>query len=91
MQSIYMNTHSEISFCLPHRLAKLIEYGYKTNGSDVELQTIITSAGFGLPGFENGYFAFMINYHYIRVLLTYVDALAEEIILLHELNMIKPK
>ena len=86
-----MISRSEISFCSPHRLSKLIRYGYKTNGSDVELQNIITSAGFGLPGFEKGYFAFMVNYQYIRVLLTYVDALAEEIILLHELNMIKPE
>lgn len=86
-----MISRSEISFCSPHRLSKLIEYGFKTNGADVELQTIITSAGFGLPGFENGYFAFMVNYHYIRFLLTYVDALAEEIILLYELNMIKPE
>jgi len=74
--------------CSEDRLERLKKLGFKTNGYIKELEEIIFINGFGLPGYENDYFGFTINYKYMRFCLTYTDALAEELILLKELKLI---
>ncbi len=74
--------------CTDIRLKQLRKAGFKTDGYDRSLEDILQDKGFGLPIKDDEYFTFMINHKYIRYYLNYADCLAEEILLLHELNMI---
>ena len=71
------------------RLLKLLrKEGFKTSGSMYTLERILTSKGFGLPVKYNEHFVFTVKGKYTRMYLNYVDALANEILLLRELKLI---
>lgn len=78
--------------CTDKLLKKVRALGFDTDGYVRSMEEILKSNGFGLPKeyFEDDsqYFHFMINYKWIRFYLNYADALAEEIILLKELNLL---
>lgn len=76
-------------FCTPERLEHLNKAGVKTNGSISELEEIIVKNGFKLPGEVKDGFGFILNKKFTRIYINYVDAMAEEIILLIEFEMIK--
>ena len=80
--------------CTDKLLKELRALDFKTDGYIRSLEEILKSKGFGLPVElidEDGeqYFHFMVNYKWIRYYLNYADALANEIILLKELNLFK--
>jgi len=75
--------------CRDDLLKRLGKAGFDTTGYDRSLEKILLSKDFGLPvKEEEDEYHFMINYKYTRICLTYTDALAEEILLLHDLKMI---
>jgi hypothetical protein len=89
--------------CHAHHLRKLKKLGYKTDGDEKSLESIITSAGFKLPGFvvektkafnDDGDVVDdeRIQYGFmcegrIWVYYNYADSLAGEIIVLNELKL----
>jgi len=76
--------------CTDDRLKKLRKLGFNTNGYERSLEAILKDQDFGLPsGNDEDGFGFMVNYKYIRIYLTYADALAEEILFLYKLNILK--
>jgi len=71
---------------------KITEYIPRRICTDDRLKklTILKDQDFGLPsGNDEDGFGFMVNYKYIRIYLTYADALAEEILFLYKLNILK--
>jgi hypothetical protein len=85
-----MVIREERRFCTPEKLKKLRDLGYSIEGYDREMEKILKAKGFGLPtSDDNGdSYGFIVNYKYIRICLNRADCLAEEIILLHELNLL---
>lgn len=80
--------------CTKERLLKLKEYDIKTTGYDRDMERIILSYGYGLPSLVNDeesvvqeQYGFRLK-EYVRITLNYSDALAEELILLKELNLL---
>ena len=76
--------------CEDHLLKRLLADKFKTDGYVRSMEAILKDKGFGLPVWLEDLegFGFTINNKYTRVYLNYADALAEEILLLHELGMI---
>jgi len=76
--------------CTSDRLKRLKKAGFDTTGYDRDMESILKSKGFGLPSLtDDGEFGFTVNHKYIRICLNRADALAEEIILLHKLKLLK--
>jgi len=78
--------------CSADYLRKLKKLGYGTDGDEGSLEAIIRSKGYGLPGStkESGdeiYFGFIINTH-VFMHFNYADSLANEIIQLHNFNLL---
>ena len=67
---------------------KLRSIGFDTDGYEYSLENILKVRGFGLPTKHEEMFAFMVNFKYVRLYLNYADALANEILLLHELGIL---
>ncbi len=82
------NYESNRRVCTNARLKLLRKAGFKTDGYDHSLESILQDKGFGLPVKDGEYFVFTVNYKWMRMYLNYADALAEEILLLRELKMI---
>jgi len=68
---------------------KLRQLRVKTSGSDTNLESIITKAGFGLPKqYDKDYYGFVLQGKWVRLCFNYADCLAEELILLKKLNLL---
>jgi hypothetical protein len=78
------------SICEDFLLKKLLAANFKTDGYTRSMESILKKKGFGLPVWsdEPEGFGFTINNRYTRYYLNYADALANEILLLRDLNMI---
>ena len=74
--------------CSEDKLTHLKHLGVNINGTVEEMEQIIINNGFGLPSVDGENFGFTLNYKYIRICIHYVDALAEELVLLKTLNLI---
>lgn len=68
---------------------KLKDLGVKTSGSDTHLESIITKAGYKLPSAHGEHFGFVLYGKWVRLCFNYADCLAEELILLKQLNLLK--
>ena len=73
--------------CTNNRLKLLRKSGFKTNGDEHHLESILQDKGFGLPVKDGEHFSFTVDYKWMRMYLNYADALAEEILLLRELKL----
>jgi len=74
--------------CLEWRRKELRALGVETTGYDRDMERILTENGFGLPTLQDdGTYGFRCG-NYTRIALTYVDSLADELILLKTLKMI---
>ena len=82
------NYKSNRRVCTDARLKLLRKAGFKTDGYDHSLESILQDKGFGLPIKQDEHFTFTVNYKWMRMYLNYADALAEEILLLRKLKMI---
>jgi len=70
---------------------KLKDLGVKTSGSDTHMESIIKKAGFGLPSVHGEQFGFILYGKWVRLCFNYADCLAEELILLKKLDLLKPE
>lgn len=80
--------------CSQERIDKLNSIGIHTNGHIDQLKELVVKNGFNLPSEDNECFGFVLINHktkktYTRICLNLVDAMAEEILLLHEEGMLK--
>ena len=78
--------------CSPDYLRLLKKLGYKTDGDEDSLEAIIRGKGYNLPGYlqqdnSDVYFGFVIDGH-VFMHFNYADSLAEEIIELHNFNLL---
>ena len=81
-------------FCSQEAIKKLEDEGIYTSGWIEHLKWLIAKNGFNLPSEDNECFGFVLINHktkktYTRICLNLVDAMAEEILLLHEEGMLK--
>jgi hypothetical protein len=74
--------------CREELLKNLVDLGYRTDGSEGSMELILGEKGFGLPVAHGDHFGFIVNHTYTRLYLNYSDALAKEILFLHELELI---
>lgn len=81
-------TNQKAEYCSFERLERLKQAGIKTDGYINELKQIIENNGNGLPTAHEGAFGFILQ-SYTVICLELVDAMAEEILLLHKLNLLK--
>lgn len=77
-------------YCTPDLLGKLRCLGYKTDGYIRSLEKIVKDKGFILPGKndEDTHYGFR-HENITRLYINYCDAVANEIIFLHEQKLIK--
>lgn len=80
--------------CSQERIDKLNSIGFTTTGYIDQLQELVVKNGFNLPSEDNECFGFVLHgtrskKTYTRIYLNFVDAMAEEILLLHEEGMLK--
>lgn len=79
-------------YCTPDLLGRVRCLGYKSDGYIRSLEKIIKDRGFNLPGNEDIggkiYYGFRHN-NTVKLYLNYCDAVANEIIFLHEKELIK--
>ena len=78
--------------CTPERLIRLFEAGYDTDGQIHSLEDIVVKSGYCLPtehtdDYGRTCFGFR-HEQYVKMFLNYTDAVAEEILFLHEHKMI---
>ena len=85
-----VKTVQDRATCTPELLAQIKALGFGLNeGCTTSLERILLSKGFRLPIYiEDWGYHFMVNYKYMRFYLNYVDALAEEILLLNQLELL---
>ena len=81
-------------FCRQEYIDKLNNKGINTSGWIEHLKYLIVKNGFNLPSEENETFGFILHSSkskktYTRIFLNLVDAMAEEILLLHQEGMLK--
>lgn len=81
-------------FCRQEYTDKLNSIGFTTTGYIDQLQELVVKNGFNLPSEDNECFGFVLHgtrskKTYTRIYLNFVDAMAEEILLLHEEGMLK--
>ncbi len=82
------NYKSDRRVCTDARLKLLRKAGFKTDGYDHSLESILQDKGFGLPVKDGDSYTFTIESKWMRSYLNRADALAEEILLLRELKML---
>ena len=75
------------------RIEKLKAAGFDTDGHIDQLKAIIKDNGFNLPTEHEGLYGFLFtppeqNKTYTRLYINRVDAMAEEILMLHKFKMI---
>ena len=77
-------------YCTPDLLGRVRCLGYKTDGYVRSLEKIVKDKGFNLPGKndEDTHYGFR-HGNIMRLYLNYCDAVANEIIFLHEQKLIK--
>lgn len=79
-------------YCTPELLNRVRCLGHKTDGYVRSLEKIIKDLGFNLPGSEEEeqrtYYGFR-HGNIMRLYVNYCDAVANEIIFLHEKELIK--
>jgi len=79
--------------CTDERLNKLKKYNIETTGYDRDMERIIKNYGYGLPTKASKEtdvdecYGFKLK-QYVRITLNYADCLAEELLLLKELNLL---
>lgn len=79
-------------YCTPELLKSVRCLGHKTDGYIRSLEKIILDKGFNLPVTEEINEKMYYGFRYgktVRLYLNYCDAVANEIIFLHEQNLIK--
>ena len=82
------NYKSDRRVCTDSRLKLLRKAGFKTDGYDHSLESILQDKGFGLPVKDGDSYTFTIESKWMRSYLNRADALAEEILLLRELKLL---
>lgn len=80
--------------CRIEYIDKLNSIGIHTNGHIDQLKELTVKNGFKTPSEDNEYFGFILTSSatwkkYTRIFLNLADAMAEEILLLHEEGMLK--
>jgi hypothetical protein len=76
--------------CSDELIEILKSVGISTSGEHDDLKSIIISNGFGLPSvYDDNYFGFVLEWKWVRLCFNYCDCMAEEVLLLKKLNLIK--
>ena len=78
-------------YCAYELIERLKEAGIKTDGHIDQLIEIITENGFKLPSEHEGRYGFIFLKKYTMIYINFVDACANEILMLHEYKMLKTK
>ena len=75
-------------YCAYELIERLKQAGIKTDGHIDQLIEIITGNGFKLPGEVKEGYGFIFLKKYTMIYINFVDACANEILMLHEFGMI---